>query len=138
VTNFYISPSYLSYSQYMDLIQTGRDFGWQPTWVWPQESFLVDAQIEQQLAAGAFNGIAQADIFITVLPGTPSTNIEIGIAYPLCEDLLLVANDPVHFTQTGLPDAHLSVLPSIKRVCCTVDEIPALLKTEYLYLIEKD
>ncbi len=138
MTKFYISPSHLIYPQYMGLIHACHDFGWQPTWVWPQEAFLLDAQIDQYQASGAFTGIAQADIFITVLPGTPSTNIEIGIAYPYCEDLFLVAKDPVHFTQSGLPDAHLSVLPSIKRVCCAIDEIPTMLKKEYLYLIEKN
>jgi hypothetical protein len=59
-------------------------------------------------------------------------------AYMLCEEQVMVAKDPVYFAQTNLADPQLYQLPSIKRVCCTIDEIPALLKTEYLYLIEKD
>lgn len=137
MTNFYISPSHLSCLEYMRLIDTGRSFGWHPTWIWPQETFLLDAHINQQQASGIFNGIAQADIFIASLPGTPSTNIEIGIAYTLCEELFLIAKDPVHFTQTGLADAHISLLPHIRRVCCDTREIPEALRQEYRYLIAR-
>jgi len=80
--------------------------------------------------------LSGTDIFIATVPGTCSTCIEIGMAYTLCEEVFLVARDPVYFTQTGLSDAYLASLPGIKRICCEIDEIPEMLKKEYLNLID--
>jgi len=135
MTNFYVSPSSLSYKQYMNLITTGYSFGWTAPYVWARESFHTDAYLKSCILKKAIRGISKADIFIARVPGTCSTCMEIGMAYTLCEEVFLAARDPVHFTQTGLADAHLSSLPNIRRVCCDIDEIPAMLEQEYLYLI---
>ncbi len=138
VTTFYISPSCLTYKQYKSLIAACTSFGWTLSWEWPHYAFHVDAFVNKTLISKALKGLARSEIFITYLPGTASTNIEIGTAYTLCEELFLVARDPVHFTQTGLADAHLSVLPGVKRICCNIKDIPKMLMQEYLYLIKKN
>ena len=136
MTTFYVSPSCLTYKQYKQLIAETVSFGWSPSWVWPHSVFHTDAFVSKCLASKGLNAIGRADIFIAVLPGTVSTNIEIGTAYTLCEEVFLVAKDPVYFTQTGLADAHLSVLPGVKRTCCEIADIPAMLKQEYVHLID--
>ncbi len=138
MTTYYISPSYLSYMHYRLLIRTCRDMGWSPTFHWPQEAFAEMVPVDYKLASKVISAIAKADIFIAPLPGTPSTYVEAGLAYMLCEELVMVAKDPVYFAQTNLADTQLCQLPSIKRVCCAIDEIPTMLKKEYLYLIEKN
>lgn len=135
MTNFYVSPSSLSYKQYMSLISAGKSFGWTAPYVWPHEAFFTDAILKNCILKKAIRGISKADLFIARVPGTCSTCIEIGMAYTLCEEVFLASRDPVHFTQTGLSDAHLATLPSIRRVCCDIEEIPAMLEQEYLYLI---
>lgn len=132
MTAFYISPSCLSYRQYTELMIAVSSFGWSAPWVWPRRCFQSDAFIDKACIARAFTGIASSDIFIAPVPGTASTNIEIGTAYIKCDNLFLVARDPVHFTQTGICDAHLAMLPGISRVCCELDEIPTMLRRVYL------
>jgi len=136
MTTFYISPSCLSYKQYKQLYEATCSFGWTSSWEWPHQSFHCDSFLSRPLFSKAFNGISQADIFIALVPGTPSTNIEIGAAYTLCEEVVLISKDPVYFTQTSLCDAHISIMPGIKRICCDVHEIPVMLKKEFLYLID--
>ena len=136
MTTFYVSPSSLSYKQYSTIVSAAAGFGWKARWIWSREIFRPDAQVKADALAKMLKSFVHTDIFIATLPCTCSTCIEIGIAYTLCEEVFLVARDPVHFTQTGYSDAHLAVLPGIKRVCCTVDEIPAMLSKEYLHLID--
>lgn len=136
MTTFYVSPSSLSYRHYKTIVSVAAAFGWTPQWVWPRGAFHPDVYFKPGILTGALKGLAGADIFIALIPGTCSTSIEIGMAYTLCEELFLVARDPVHFTQTGLSDAHLSALPGIKRVCCELNEIPEMLKKEYMNLID--
>ena len=136
VTVFYISPSSLSFKQYTELVNNALSFGWSTSFVWPRSCFQCDAFIDKASIARAFTAIAGSDIFIAVVPGTASTNIEIGAAYMKCDGLFLVARDPVHFTQTGLCDSHLAMLPDINRVCCELEEIPSMLKLAYLHLVD--
>jgi hypothetical protein len=136
MTTFYISPSCLSYKQYKQLHEATCRFGWTSPWEWPHHCFHHDAFLSKPLFSKAFSGISQSDIFIALVPGTSSTNIEIGAAYTLCEEMILISKDPVYFTQTGLSDAHVSIMPGIKRICCEVHEIPQMLKNEYIYLID--
>ena len=136
MTTFYLSTSCLSYKQYLKLNEKIKRFGWTTPWEWPQQCFHTDAYISKQMVAKAVNSIARTDIFIAVLPGTPSAILEIGTAYTLCEEVFLVSKDPVYFTQTGLSDAYLSVLPGVTRICCDVNAIPQMLKQKYLHLIE--
>jgi len=136
MTTFYLSPSCLSYKQYKQLHEATRLFGWTAPWEWPHHSFHHGAFLSKLIFSKAFNGISQSDIFIAVVPGTSSTNVEIGAAYTLCEEIVLVSKDPVYFTQTGLSDAHISIMPGIKRICCAIPEIPVMLKNEYRYLID--
>ena len=135
MTTFYISPSCLSYKQYKELNVAATAFGWSTPWAWPGRCFQNDVFIDKDIIARALKGIARSDIFIAVIPGTASTNIEIGAAYFKCEELFLVSRTPVHFIQTGLCDVHLAMLPGIKRVCCEIAAIPAELRLEYLQLI---
>lgn len=135
MTAFYISPSSLTYKQYATLISVGESFGWVAPYVWSRESFYPDAYLKSSVLKKAIRGISKSDIFIGRVPGTCSTYIEIGMAYTLCEEVLITARDPVHYTQTALADAYLAALPNIRRVCCDIDEIPAMLGQEYLHLI---
>ncbi len=136
MTTFYISPSSLSYKQYADIHLAAISFGWVAHWLWARESFRPDVLFKKNTHDKALRALARSDIFIACLPGTCSTYIEIGAAYTLCEEMFIVAKDPVHFTQTGLNDAHISCLQNIKRVCCDFQEITTVLKQEYLYLVE--
>jgi len=135
MTTFYVSPSSLSYRQYQVIVSAAISYGWTPRWVWPRQSFRPDVLFKPEILTRALKGLSSADIFIALVPGTFSTSIEIGMAYTLCEELFLVARNQVYFTQTGLADAHLSSLPGIKRICCEIDEIPEMLKKEYLNLV---
>lgn len=135
MTSFYISPSSFNYKQYSGLIAVARGFGWNPTWAWPRNAFHLDAFVPDWLVLKALKAIGRSDIFIALVPGTSSTNIEIGTAFTLCEELFLVSRDPVHFTQTGLCDAYITVLPRARRICCEVEEIPFMLRQEYIHLI---
>lgn len=136
MTTFYISPSSLSYKQYASIYSAAVSFGWSAPWSWSRESFRPDYVIEGHMLSKALLGISRSDIFIAVIPGTCSTLVEIGMAYTLCEKLFIVSKDPVHFTQTGLCDAHLSALPGLSRVCCGIEDIPEKLLKEYLYLVD--
>ena len=136
MTTFYVSPSSLSYKQYSTIVSAASGFGWKPRWVWTREIFRPDALVKPEVLAKVLKSFVHTDIFIATMPCTCSTCVEIGIAYTLCEDVLLVARDPVHFTQTGLSDAYLAAMPGIKRACCTIEEIPAMLSKEYLNLID--
>ena len=135
MTQFYLSPSSLSLRQYELILSAANSFGWTATWTWARESFRPEVTFKKDPLTKALRGISSADIFIAYIPGTGSTCIEIGMAYTLCEELFLVARNPVHFTQTGLADAYLSALPGIKRICCEISEIPAMLQKEYFHLI---
>jgi hypothetical protein len=135
VTTFYISPSSLSYREYNKLIYDITKLGWAPPWVWPRQCFYCDCLISNKVIERMLKALTLTDIFIACVPGTASTNIEIGAAYTLCEEVFLVAKDPVHFTQTGLSDAIITVLPGVKRVCCEINEIPIMLQKEYPNLI---
>mgnify|MGYP001094009391 CR=1 FL=1 len=136
MTTFYLSPSSLSYRQYSKLMDAACSFGWSSAWVWPHSAFHSDALIDKQLIAKALTSFTKTDIFIAPVPGTPSTLIEIGAAYALCEDVLLFSKDPVYFTQCGINDAYMAAMPGIKRICCDLDEIPVRLQYEYLHLIK--
>jgi len=136
VTNFYISPSAFSYREYNKLIIEISQLGWHPPWVWPRQCFCLDAILSKNIMHRVLKAMAQTDVFIACLPGTPSTNIEIGCAYTLCEEVFLTAKDPVHFTQTGLADAVVAILPGVRRVCCEPCEIPLMLQKEYPHLIQ--
>ncbi len=135
MTNFYISPSSLSYREYNRLVIDVSQLGWYPPWVWPRQCFCCDVMISKKVILQVLKAITLTDIFIACVPGTASTNIEIGAAYAICEEVFLTSKDPVHFTQTGLSDAIIAVLPGIKRVCCETGEIPAMLQKEYPHLI---
>ncbi len=137
ITTYYVSPSSFSYRQYRELNRDVDDFGWKCTWLWPHSCFHNDAFIDHELVTKALKGIARTDIFIAAVPGTASTNIEIGAAFFKCEELFLVTRDFVHFRQTGLCDAYLGTLPGIKRTCCEIKEIPKMLKREYPQLINQ-
>ncbi len=136
MTTFYVSPSSLSYRQYSGLVSAASSFGWKAQWVWARESFRPEASFKTDTLSKVLKAFLQTDIFIATVPGTCSTCIEIGIAYTLCEEVFLVARDPVYFTQTGLSDTHLAALPGIKRTCCEIEEIPQMLRKEYLHLID--
>ena len=135
MTSFYVSPSSLTYKQYATLISVGKSFGWIAPYVWARESFYPDAHLKSSVLKKAVRAISKSDIFVGRVPGTYSTCIEIGMAYTLCEEVLITARDPVHYTQTSLADAYVAALPNIRRVCCEIDEIPAVLEQEYLNLI---
>lgn len=135
MTNFYISPSSFSYREYNKLIIDISQLGWYPPWVWPRQCFCYDALISKKVIQRMLKALTLTDVFIACVPGTASTNIEIGAAYTLCEEVFLAAKDPVHFTQTGLSDAIVAVLPGVKRVCCEINEIPIMLQKEYPNLI---
>jgi hypothetical protein len=102
MTAFYISPSCLAYKQYKNLLEACLSFGWSPSWKWPHATFHNDAYIHKSLISKALNAISRTDIFIAVVPGTASTNIEIGTAYTLCQEIFLVAKDPVHLPRPVL------------------------------------
>ena len=125
----------MSYKQYRQLHVGILSFGWTTPWLWPQTAFQLETFISKKVLSKSLKAIGQSDIFIAVVPGTASTNIEIGAAFALCEEIFLVSKDPIHFTQTGLCDAHLSVLPGAKRVCCNIEEIPDFLRKEFLHLV---
>ncbi len=135
MTNIYLSPSCLTYRQYSAIIEAAYSCGWQPTWIWSRRVFHADAYISEEHALKAMAGIARADIFAAYLPGTVTTNLEIGAAYFQVQSVFLAAKDPVHFTQTGPCDAYLAVLPHIKRVCCSAENIPEKLRQEYSALV---
>ncbi len=135
MTSFYVSPSALRIKQYQYLVKYCVMFGWKARYIWPRETFGREIIINQKVLKCAATAIASSDIFIAFVPGTISTFIEIGIAYSRCEEVILVARDPVFFTQTGMADAHIANLPNIKRVCGDVADIPTLLQGEYDHLI---
>lgn len=136
MTSFYISPSSLTYRQYRQLMIDVSNLGWYPPWVWPRQCFCLDTMISKKTMHRVLKAMTLTDVFIALVPGTPSTNIEIGCAYSLCEEVFLVAKDPVHFTQTGLADAVVAILPDVRRVCCEPQEIPIMLQKEYPHLID--
>ncbi len=133
--SFYVAPSALTMMQYQYLVKHCILFGWKARYIWAKESFGRDAIIKKSVLKKAATAIAASDIFIAFVPGSISTFIEIGIAYSRCEEVLLVAKDPIYFTQTGIADAHIANLPNIKRVCGDVVDIPTLLQEEYDHLI---
>ncbi len=135
-SNFYVSPSSFTYLQYNALIAALKDCGWTPTWVWEQAYFSPDAIINQATQRALFKAMLKSDIFLAMLPGFASTSIEIGAAYILCEKIFLASRDPVYFKQTGPCDAHAAGLPGVEKLWCEAEEIPALLKCEFPYLIE--
>ncbi len=135
MTSFYLSSSSLNYKQYESLIVAGTSFGWKPQYIWGREAFKLDNVVKRNTLIKAIKGISKSDIYIACIPGSCSTCIEIGMAYTLCSDVFLVAKNPVHFVQTGLADAYMSSLPHVKRVCCEVNEIAAMLSQEFFYLI---
>lgn len=136
MTKFYVSPSCLSFRQYSALIDRLSCFGWAPSWAWPHASFHLDFLVEKNILLKALHGISTADLFIAFVPGTPSTILETGIAYTLCEEVILVAANDVFFSHTGTADSHHSVLPGLRRICCSPEELPAALHEDYLYLVE--
>lgn len=131
MTTFYISPSSLSYAAYFKIHQAAEGFGWKAAWRWRRADFSPETLIENDALVKAVQALAKTDVFIALVPGTCSTNIEIGMAYSLCGTIFLACRDVVHFAQTGLSDAYISALPGITRVCCEPDEIPLMLKREY-------
>ena len=135
MTSFYVSPSALTMRQYQYLVKYCVLFGWKPRFMWPKETFGHNYLVNQKVLKKAAKAIATSDIFIAFMPGTISTCFEVGIAYSRCEEVLLVAKDPIYFTQTGMADAHIATLPNIKRVCGDLAEIPTLLQEEYYHLI---
>ncbi len=135
MTSFYVSPSALTMKQYQYLVECCISFGWKARYIWPRETFGHDVTVKQSVLKKAANAIAASDIFIAFVPGTISTCFEIGIAYKRCEEVLLVARDPIYFTQTGMADAHIANLPNIKRVCGDLKAVPTLLQEEFYHLI---
>lgn len=138
MVTFFVSSSTLTYNQYRQLIKALTAFGWKTTWAWPQSYFQDGAYLDEQQLTRALAAIARSDIYIATLPASCSSCLEIGIAFTLCEEICLLSRDPVHFTQTGLDDAYISVLPKAKRLCSSYEEIPALLRREYSHLIKTD
>ncbi len=134
MVKFYLSPSGLSLGQYEETIENIESIGWKAYRPWTKSAFEIDKVIKPEKIVEVMKTIFNTDLFIAVLPGNCSTFIEIGLAFNLCEEVILVARDPVHFTQTGPCDAYLSAMPRVKRLCCEVDELHKLLHKEYLYL----
>ena len=136
--SFYVAPSALTVQQYQFLVQYCINFGWKARYIWPRDVFGRDITINRNLLKKAANAIAASDLFIATVPGTISTCIELGIAYSRCEEVILVARDPVFFSQTGMADAHIANLPNIKRVCGELEDIPTLLQEEFCHLINTE
>lgn len=136
MNNFYLSPSNLTYHHYTSIVSRVLAFGWSCTYLWPKEAFKLDYFLNGKTLIRSIRALSRSDIFISYIPGTFSSCIELGMAYTLCEEVFLASRDPIHFTQTCLADAHLAALPKIKRVCCDIEDIPILLEQEYLYMID--
>lgn len=134
MVKFYLSPSGLSLAQYENSVRKIEALGWKGIRPWTKTSFELDKVIKPEKISQVIKSIYNADMFIGVLPGNCSTLIELGLAFNLCEEVVLVAKSPVYFTQTGPCDAYLSALPHVKRLCCEVDEMDKALYKEYLYL----
>ena len=136
MNTFYLSPTGFSYHQYSLLVSSILAFGWTLSYAWPRYSFSIDYNLKSNALKKIIRALSRTDIYIATLPGTCSGCIEIGLAYSLCEEVFLTARNHVHFTQTGLSDAYLAELPSIKKVCCEIEDIPFELKKYYLHLID--
>ena len=137
MTTFYVSPSSMSYPNYLNICNACAGFGWHSPWVWSRESFRPDYLACPKTLTQSIKALARVDIFIACLPGTGSTLVEIGLAYKTCEELFLCAKDPVYFQQAiGLGDAHLAVLPGIRRAVCPPEEVPMVLRSEYCHLVK--
>ncbi len=136
MNHFYLSPSSLTFKQYNNILAKILAYGWTATFVWPRETFTIDCYLNTSVLKKAIRALSRTDLYIAHIPGTFSGNIELGMAYTLCEEVFIAAKDPVHFTQTGPADAYISTLPAIRRVCCAIEDIPAMLEQEYLYLID--
>ncbi len=132
---FYLSPNGLSFKQYSRLIEQLGTFGWKSSFVWPQMIFQKDLVYDQNLIARSLKSLISTDLYVALVPGSTSTQIEIGAAYMVCEDVILFSKDEVYFTHTGLADAYLSNLPHIGRFCCKTEKIPDLLKAHYAHLV---
>lgn len=135
-TTFYLSPAGFTYLRYRQLLDTLCAYGWEPVLVWPKGAFHHEAMVEGALVTRVLNCLTLADIYIACLPGTASTHLEIGTAYARCRELFLTARDPVYFTQTGLADAYLALLPGARKVCCEPEQIPAMLARAYAPLVK--
>lgn len=136
MNTFYLSPSGFSYNQYCLIVSSVLAFGWSLSYAWPRYSFSIDYTLKSNTLKKVIRALSRTDIYIATIPGTCSSLLEIGLAYSLCEEVFLAARNLVHFTQTGLSDAYLAELPSIKKVCCEINDIPFELKKEYLYLLD--
>ena len=132
---FYLSPSGLSYFEYRRTCRAIAALGWTPTWSWPAKSFAAGFKPTKDLSEMAVTGISQAELFIAILPGNIGTQFEIGLAYAWCQELALAARDKVYFGDSTLANFHHAVLPGITRFVCSLEQLPARLRSYYLYLV---
>ncbi len=133
--HFYLSPNGLSFKQYSRLLEQCGTFGWKSSFVWSQKIFQTDLEYDQVLISRSLKSLINTDLYVALVPGSTSTHIEIGAAYAVCEEVILISKNEVYFTHTGLADAYLSCLPDIRRFCSKTERIPDLLKTHCAHLI---
>lgn len=136
MTTYYLSPINYSYFDYLKTIHEINSFGWKVSMLWPEGAFR-DNYLKEKALAKAVRAISRSDLYIAYYPGTISMAFEIGLAYKCCGEVFIAAKDPVHFTQSGLADAYLTSLKGINRACCTRQAIPAMLRQQYLYLVDE-
>jgi hypothetical protein len=127
----------MSYINYANICNACTSFGWLSSWVWSRDSFRPNYLIYPSTLKQNIKALTRTDLFIACVPGTCSTQVEIGLAYSACEELFLCAKDPVYFQQTsGLGDAHMAALPGMRRAVCRPEEIPEALYSEYYHLVK--
>ncbi len=138
MTYFYLSPTSLSLNEYKYLISEINTYGWKLTFKWSDEAFQFNYKVEDRTLNKLIKALSKTDVFITTIPSTFSGAVELGIAYSLCEEVIICAKKPKLVTQTGMADALTTSLPRINKLCCKIEELPVKLKHEYINLVESN
>jgi hypothetical protein len=133
---FYLSPSGMNYFEYTNISRDIEKLGWEHTFSWSQKNFQSTFIPSSTFAENIALGISRADLFCAFLPGTMNTQMEIGLAYAWCREIVLSAPDSCYFEDPTAESCLYVELPEVTRFTCLRTDLPAYLKDNYFYLVD--
>lgn len=121
---FYIASKLENAARVHVLAESLKSLGWEQSYDWAKHGCVLgDESALRKVADKELRGVAQADIFIALLPGGRGTHTELGIA------LMSGCSIVLHSEQAGVFDVgnpetrSFYWLSGVARVCCPFPDL---------------
>jgi len=130
--NFYIASKLKNASRVRQLAEMLTSFGWEHTYDWTSHGCVLGSEgALREVADKELRGVAQADLFIVLLPGGRGTHTELGSALMSGCSIVLHSEQPEVFDAMSEETRSFYWLPAVQRVCCPYPDLVWWLERRY-------